>query len=290
MGATMVRNEIYEPKRLDAIYQNLLALQGNGRPQDYEIRVDDFPVVGKNNDPSRFMSYADFINADTRYVSVLLYKSNGQSDKFFFHLQQGNFQKTDQLKGFDTPKQNLVSEGDIKDQVRKELKYEELLKENAALKKENEEYETIFRQMEDKIETIQKNRDITVEGAIGWFLSGVMKSDFVKEKFPGADLSGFNQSENKEETSSFKRKGENNIQDVSSEDETTEFNNNSISSEDRGYILFIRDIRSRIGDVELSNVMHLLDLMASNPQSVHFAIKQVTNFLKHKPTSENEKV
>jgi hypothetical protein len=281
MGATLVKNEIYEPKRLDAIYQNLLALHGSGRPQDYEIRVDDFPVVGKNSDPSRFMTYADFITADTRYVSVLLYKNNGQSDKYFFHLQQN---KAEQLKGFDNPKQNLLSEGEVKDQVRKELHYEDLLKENAELRKEIEDYEKIFSQMEDKMDTIKKNRDITAEGIVGWLLSGVMKSDYVKDKFPMSDLSGFGQGKEGEQTGSFKRKGQN-VQDVHSEEET-ESREDGISEEDRGYVLFLKDIRRRIGDVELSNVMHLLDLMATNTHSVHYAIKQVTNFLKHKPNSE----
>lgn len=280
MSAPFVRNDNYEPNKLDAIYQNILVLQGNGRPQDYEIRVDDFPVVGKNNDPSRFMSYADFISPETRYVSVLLYKSNGQSDKYFFHLKPGSFQKAEQLRGLDFPLKNTLSEAELTEKIKKDLHHEELLKENALLKKENNEYETIFKQMEDKMERMKSNRDLKIESVANLLFSGIMKSDFVKEKFPVVEnLAGFANNEESEDKGSFKRKHDpdNEVEDVDAEDTTS-----GISSKERGYLLFIEDIRNRIGDIELANVMHLLDLVAINPHAVAFAIRQVTNFLKNK--------
>lgn len=282
MSATQAKNEIYEPKKLDAIYQNLVANNGIGKTQDYEIRVDDFPVVGKNNDPERFMSYADFITPETKHVTVKLYRSNGQSDKYFFHLQPTTLQNG-QLKGFETMNQKTVSEDELRNKLSKELQYEELLKENAALKTELNEYKASICNINKTLEDVRAGRDL---GIVGWGkLLGEGLYGVIKEKTGYEDVSGVNTNttENKtEESASFKRKNE--AEDVESEEI-------KITDKERGYLLFIEDIRTRIGDYELANVMHLLDLMAANPHSIAFALRQVTYFIKRKRQEEdNEQV
>jgi hypothetical protein len=42
MRACQLRNETYEPKKLEAVYQNIVARSKTDSPQYYEIRVDDF--------------------------------------------------------------------------------------------------------------------------------------------------------------------------------------------------------------------------------------------------------
>jgi hypothetical protein len=278
MSATQAKNEIYEPKKLDAIYQNIVANNQIGKTQDYEIRVDDFPVVGKNNDPERFMSYADFITPDTKHVTVKLYRSNGQSDKYFFHLQPGNLQNG-QLKGFESGNSKIVPEEELRDRLTKELHYEELLKENAALKLEVEDYEKLLAKADQELNNVKAGRDISI---VGWGkLLGEGLYGLIKEKtgYDGVAGVNTNTTENKtEESASFKRKNE--AEDIDSEEI-------KITDKERGYLMFIEDVRTRIGDYELANVMHLLDLMAANPHSIAFALRQVTYFIKQKRKEEN---
>lgn len=278
MSATQAKNEIYEPKKLDAIYQNLVANNGIGKTQDYEIRVDDFPVVGKNSDPERFMSYADFITPETKHVTVKLYRSNGQSDKYFFHLQPSTLQNG-QLKGFESTNQKTVSEDELRNRLTKELHYEELLKENAALKIELEEYQGLLQKADQELNNVKAGRDISI---VGWGkLLGEGLYGLIKEKTGYEGVSGVNTNTNEnktEETASFKRKDE--TEDIESEEI-------KITDKERGYLLFIEDIRTRIGDYELANVMHLLDLMAANPHSIAFALRQVTYFIKQKRKEED---
>lgn len=278
MSATQAKNEVYEPKKLDAIYQNLVANNQIGKTQDYEIRVDDFPVIGKNSDPERFMGYADFITPETKHVTVKLYRSNGQSDKYFFHLQPSTLQNG-QLKGFETINQKPVSEDELKSRLTKELHYEELLRENAALKLEVEEHEKLLAKADQELNNVKAGRDISI---VGWGkLLGEGLYGLIKEKIGYDGVSGVNTNttENKtEESASFKRKNE--TEDIESEEI-------KITDKERGYLLFIEDIRTRIGDYELANVMHLLDLMAANPHSIAYALRQVTYFIKQKRKEED---
>src|SRR4051812_18862196 len=99
MKAIEVKNEPYEPKRMEAIYQNLLANHNAGVPQDYEIILDGFSVVSRNNNPDRFMTYSDFINSDSKCVTVLLYRRNlNSSDKYYFTLKANTGAQQDQLQ------------------------------------------------------------------------------------------------------------------------------------------------------------------------------------------------
>jgi len=291
MNAADAKHDMYDPRKLDAMYQNLLAKQQAGTPQEYEIRVDDFPVVGKNNDPSRFMEYGEFITPETKHITVLLYRTNRQSDKFFFHLQPGSYKQAQELSGFHpsqlTP---ALSETELKDKIKKDLHYEEILKENVVLKKELEDYEKIFRNMNIELEQEKAGKKITF-GQIGAFLvDGLVQSEFVKEKFPSIrNFSGFGNPEQqgkseqqakegqqrKEEAASFRRKGE--TEEAEAEQEVY------ISEKEKKYLDLIKAIRTKCGDAELSNIMHLLDLVSENPKCTIYAIKMVTSYHNQKP-------
>ena len=87
--------------------------------------------------------------------------------------------------------------------------------------------------------------------------------------------------------------GEGEGEQLEVEDQEEQTDTGYITNRERGYLLFLEDIRTRIGDIELANVMHLLDLVAISPSSIGFAIKQVTNYIKSKPKEgeqNNEKV
>lgn len=282
MSAIIVKHEMYEPRKLDAIYQNIVAKSNVGKEQFYEIKVDDFPVVGKNNDPARFMDYNEFITPDSKSISVLLFRANGQADKYFFHLTQDSYQRGNQLSGIDQPKP--LDEDKLIEKIRMEFQHEDLIKEIARLKKEIADYEEIFQNLTEECEKEKAEKFLKAEKYIELLGNFFLKSDKTKEaRAMLGDLAG-NGSENTEQDTqnTFKRKKERDIQDV--EEQTEEF-----TEQDRNYIRFIEDIRFRIGDVQLANVMHLLDLMASYPQSVTYANRMVTNFINQKKTEEARK-
>jgi len=282
MRAIEVKNESYEPNKLEAIYQNLLANCNAGRPQDYEIQLDGFSVVSRNNDPERFMTYSNFISPETKYISVLLYRTNhNSSDKYFFHLKPNQFLEQNTLKGLPGKSEN---ETELREKWIKEQRYEELIKENEFLKNEIKEYEYILARQGSEMDEIKSNRDLNIKTIGGTLLKMIADSDFVKENVPIVnDLAGTPKKENNPNSeASFKRKGD--IQDA----EVEERNTKGMTGKEKCYLNFIDEIRNRIGDVELANVMHLLDLVSSYPQSISFALKQVTNYLKQRTNPEND--
>lgn len=290
MKACQLKNEIYEPKKLEAVYQNIVARNKTDKPQFFEIRVDDFTVVEKTNDPERFMNYAEFVDGNTKYISVFLYHTNSNaSDKLFFHLQANHFSNATGLNGIPTTETPLEQEKNQKEKWRKDLHYEQLIEENADLKKEIEELEHTIELIEEEKTTIKSARDITFSNIAGFLIDGAGKSKFVKENFSFInDLAGVNASgtqETPETENSFKRKSATNkdLEDVESEYVQPP----DISEEDKKHIGFMQEIKARVGNIELVNVIHLLDMVTLNPQSIHFAIKQVSNYLKQKPNSSN---
>ena len=288
MKACQLKNDIYEPKKLEAVYQNLLAKSKTDKPQYYEIRVDDFAVVEKTSDPERFMTYAEFVDANTKHISVFLYHTNSTaSDKWFFHLQPNQYTTATGLNGIGSHESPLEQEKTQKEKWRKDLHYEQLIEENEALKKELEEYQHTIELIEEEKETIKSHRDLNLEGIAGLLISAAGKSELIKKAFPFVgDLAGMNhvnQTPNPEEQTTFRRKASTtpDPEDVETEDvETVE-----ITDEDKKHIEFMRAIKERVGDIELINVIHLLQIVTSSPQAIHFAIKQVTNYLKQKPNT-----
>jgi hypothetical protein len=287
MKACQLKNEIYEPKKLEAVYQNIVARNKTDKPQFFEIRVDDFTVVEKTNDPERFMNYAEFVDGNTKYISVFLYHTNSNaSDKLFFHLQANHFLNATGLNGIPTTETPLEQEKNQKEKWRKDLHYEQLIEENADLKKEIEELEHTIELIEEEKTNIKSARDVTFSSIAGFLIDGAGKSKFVKENFSFInDLAGVTANETPESENSFKRKSANNkdLEDVESEDVPPPV----ISEEDKKLIGFMQEIKARVGNIELVNVIHLLDMVTLNPQSIHFAIKQVSNYLKQKPNFSN---
>lgn len=295
MRACQLKNEAYEPKKLEAVYQNIVARSKTENPQFYEIRVDDFPVVEKTSDPERFMSYADFVDVNTKYISIFLYYSaRNASDKLFFHLQPNQYTQGKGLAGL--PAGNTVeSESELKEKWRKEMHYEQLIVENTELKEEIEELERTIEHIEEEKEKIKGLRDLTLSGVGVNLLERAIKSKPIRELFPVLNnLTGFGETGEQQQThqeqaqetqNTFKRKPE------TKEEETEEHETNEeayvLSEEDKKHLGFMHDIRQRVGNIEMANVIHLLDLVTANPHSLPFAIKQVSNYLKQKPAPKN---
>ncbi len=279
MRAIKVKNDSYDTDKLEAIYQNLVAAKASGTPQDYEIRVDDFPVIPRNSDPSRFMGYAGFITPGTRYISIFLYRPGSNvSDKYFFHLQNNPF--IGLINGMEPGLPQLESDARHKERLRKEMQFEQLETENTRLKKEIAELEeSVIRLHREKIHLIE-------EGNKGW--KGLLKgaSDFIgssrfgkeiKAEFFGESMSGVPH-EKEQQSSSFQRR--------ENEDEAEFAESVVIGEEDKPFIQLLKDIKERVDEVELADIMHLLDLVSEHPRSIPFALKQVAVFIKNKKKKE----
>lgn len=290
MSAVHVKNETYEPKKLEAIYRNLQAAVRSGSPQDYEVKVDDFLVVARNNDPEGLMSYSEFITPDTKYITVLLYRYNSRSsDKYFFHLRPNAFSGNGSIHGLGNVNPEEY-EHRQKEQWKKDLHYEQLIEENEELRQQLEKYESVVKRIEAEKEDIRENRDLTFQGILGMGLNTVLNMKGVREKFPFVEnLTGVNKTDEQQQSTqeqaeaTFKRKGE--PVDTEVEEQVAE----DLSEDDQAHIEFFKDIKNRVGDIELQNIMHVLDLLVAKPHVISFALKQISNYIKQRPEGPSKK-
>lgn len=285
-------NESYEPKRIEALYQCVLAKSQSDKPQYYSIFVDDIPVVEKSTKPELFFDYSEFIDENTKQIKIFLFQSFQcrAANKYFFNLKPIQ-EKSKGLNGIDSPRTNieLESEEVTKERWRKELHYEHLLQENEELRAEIEDLNKALELAETAKEDIKQNRDLEFSGMIGMALNGLLKTDFVKNKlsifdgFSGTKSQSQTSAQETENNGTFKRKTSlpNDPEDVESEEVKNEtVSGQELSEQEMAFLQTLMEIKVRVGQAELKNVFHLIDLVTQNAQAIPFAIKHVTNYLK----------
>ena len=70
-----------------------------GEVEDYEIFVDAFKVVKRTNDLARFESYSNFIQPETKAVTIVIYDGTSpRNTKHIFTIKEDN---TNGLSGLD---------------------------------------------------------------------------------------------------------------------------------------------------------------------------------------------
>lgn len=283
-------NQSYDPKRIDALYQSVIAKSHSDKPQYYSIYVDDIPVVEKSTNPELFFDYSEFINENTKQIIIFLYQSFQcrAANKYFFNVN-GYTEKPNALNGIDPekPTHDPESEQTIKERWRKDLHYEDLLEENELLREEIQELNTALELAETAKENVKQNRDLEFSGMVGLALNGLLNTDYVKKKLFFLDgLSGSKVSSqpNEQQTQyagSFKRKSSlpNEPVDVEMEEVKEEMAGLELSEQEQVYLQTLMEVKQRVGQAHVKNVFHLLDLVTENPQCLNLAIKQVSNFL-----------
>lgn len=65
--------EMYSANGIDRIYQLLKNEADKGTAKEYDIKVDAFKVVSRNNDPERFFEHEAFLMANSRNITVNIY-------------------------------------------------------------------------------------------------------------------------------------------------------------------------------------------------------------------------
>ena len=70
--------EKYTANRINLIYQMLCNDVQQGQPREYDIKVDELKVVQRTNDPETFHLHEDFVQPETRTITINLYDGNSR--------------------------------------------------------------------------------------------------------------------------------------------------------------------------------------------------------------------
>ncbi len=269
-------NEKYSEQKIDNLYHYLQSSKEQEEPEDYEIFVDAFKVVKRTNDLSRFESYSNYIQPETKSVTIVIYDgSSPRNTKHIFTIKEDN---SNGLNGVDVDTR-------IEEKIRLEKEKWEtdlLKKENEHLKTELAEAEAYIEELEEKAEKVKDKKFRMGDVNVGEFASVILEG-FVRRnpqlltKLPGGEaLAGVIEQDNAEREKA--------LLDVSPEPEVTfkkkSATEPSMSDEDKSYLDFIKSLKEKFNDGEMTSVLMILDVLAKSPNDIEPTIQFLSDLHK----------
>lgn len=267
-------NEKYSEQKIDNLYQFLQNSKEQGEPEDYEIFVDAFKVVKRTNDLSRFESYSNFIQPETKAVTIVIY--DGTSPRNTKHIFAIKDDGTTGLNGLDVD--TRIEE---KLRIEKERWETNLLKhENEKLKTDLAEAEAYIEQLEDDADKVKDKKFRMGDVNVGEFAS-VMLEGFVRRnpqlltKLPGGEaLAGVIEQDNADREKALLDKSPETEVSFSKKSNNTQ---SALSEEDKSYLDFIKSLKDTFDNEQMNDVMSILDVLSKQPDTIKNTLQFVTN-------------
>ncbi len=249
-----VTTEKYSQAKIDSIANLLAVNEEQGTSIDYEVFVDTLKVIPRTDSAGRFESYTDFVNADTKSITIILY--NGQSnrnDKYIFRLKEEN----NGLQGLGMDErihEKLSTE-------RQKWEFEQLETKSQKLQKELKEAGEYIDELEETIVKL-RNRKFHLGSINLGELGSVMLEGFIRRnphllsKLPGGEaLAGVIEEDNESLDAEA----------PDSEVEVVSKTSPSVTGQEREYIDLLARIRKVFSEQDFIQVMHILDALSQNP-------------------------
>lgn len=162
----------YSDTKINLIYQMLLGEKEAGNLKEYDIRIDDLKVVSRTSDPERFFAHEDFIQENTRNVTVCLYDGASRRCTRYMLLLSEEDPQHQTLSGIErTISEKIVLERDKWEFEQLKTRYEE----QTQQLRESEEYHGQLQERIRELEAEKASRPNkitdTIIGLAGMYLS-----------------------------------------------------------------------------------------------------------------------
>ena len=270
-------NEKYSEQKIDNLYNYLQNSKEQGEAEDYEIFVDAFKVVKRTNDLARFESYSNFIQPETKAVTIVIYDGTSpRNTKHIFTIKEDN---SNGLNGVDVDTR-------IEEKIRLEKEKWEtdlLKKENERLKTELSEAEAYIEELEEKEEKAKDKKFRMGDVNVGEFAS-VMLEGFVRRnpqlltKLPGGEaLAGVIEQDNADREKALLDKSPEPEVTFKKKSSSTE---STLSEEDKSYLDFIKSLKDKFDHEQMTSVMLILDVLAKSPNDIDPTIQYLSDLHK----------
>lgn len=164
----MIKSEKFSDGKVQQIRAILLSQSQSGSPRDFEIQVNDMPVVGRTSSLERFNDFQNAVNAETESVTFILFHgASNNNDKYILKFRD------ESLSGV-----NVEQMVDRRlEEERKKWRYDQIETENSELKERCKKLEEQNAELSDAVLEASKNK-FTIDnmGRLG----GVVLSELVK--------------------------------------------------------------------------------------------------------------
>lgn len=270
-------NEKYSAQKIDNLLNFLQSSKEQGEPEDFEIFVDAFKVVKRTNDLARFESYSNYIQPETKTLTIIIYDGTSpRNTKHIFTIKEEN---ANGLSGVDVDsriEEKLRTEKEKWDTDLLKVKYEEL-------KTELEDAEKYIDELEDKLEKTGSKKfrlgDVNVGELASVVLEGVVRRNpQILTALPGGEaLAGviIQDNENREKALSDKSpEPEVSFRKKSSQSEP------ALSDEDKSYLNFIKSLKDKFDHSQMTSVFLILDTLSKSPDDIEPTIQYLSDLHK----------
>ena len=266
-------NEKYSASRINLLHQMLVNDTSQGKPRDYEIKVDELKVVQRTNDPEHFFQHEDFVQPDTQSIIISIFDgASRKCTKYQLHLNE-TFQKASapSLDGIEnTIKEKISLE-------RRQWDFEQLQKKCAELEGQLQEAEDYHDELQKQIEELQ-NKKLNLKDHFGDIASRALEGLLARNthllgKIPGlGGLAGVleqskeqnpveNSSENvKEANASFAKK-------------TTQSQSANLSEEEQRLLKFAKDFQASFSENDTPKVIQILRFLSAEPKKINTVLE-----------------
>ena len=270
-------NEKYSEQKIDNLFNYLQSSKEQGEVEDYEIFVDAFKVVKRTNDLTRFESYTNFIQPETKTLTIIIYDGTSpRNTKHVFTIKEDN---TNGLSGLE-----VETRIDEKLRVEKERWETDLLKkENEKLKTELAEAEAYIGELEDDAEKAKDKKfrmgDLNVGEFASVMLEGIVRRNpQMLAKLPGGvALAGAIEQDNTERENALTEKTPEPEVSFKKKTSSTE---PVLSDEDKSYLDFIKSLKNKFDHEQMTSVLLVLDLLVNHPEDIEPVIQYLSDLHK----------
>ena len=273
--------EAYSRQKIDNLFQYLTNNKENGEPEDYEIFVDAFKVVKRTQDLNRFENYTDYIQPDTKEVTIVIYDGTSpRNTKHVFKIKE------------DADKQAL-SGVEIDNRINDRLRQEKEKWESDLLRKENERLTTELSEADDLIEELEqklaqgKEKGFSMGNInVGEFASVVLEGMIRRNpqmlaKLPGGEaLAGVIMEDNDEKEKLLNKAPETEPEVTFEKGNGGANSNGKLSDDEKAGVEFIKQMNSKFTHEQITKVMFILDVLSQKPEDIEKTVQFLSDLHK----------
>ncbi|MBS1779250.1 MAG: hypothetical protein JST70_07985 [Bacteroidetes bacterium] len=144
--------EKYSESGINRIYQLLKNEADSGIAKDYDIKVDELKVVGRNSDPDRFFEHEQFMVSETKSITVNIYDGASPRCTRYTLLLRDELPTRQELSGIEkTISTRMLQE-------KKVWEHDQLKKENVELRHELEQERKYSGKLEQAITELKTEK------------------------------------------------------------------------------------------------------------------------------------
>lgn len=283
--------EKYSAQKINLLFQLLQGDYDEGNPREYDISVDDLKVVRRTTDPNRFFSHEDFINEETKFITISLYEGlSKRNTRYVYSLTGINEEDKSTLSGFETTlNEKLQSQ-------KKDWAYEQLQKENEELQDQLDDQVQYSKQLEQKL-TEEREKKVSIKDNWGDVLSIAMeglvrRNTHLITGIPmiGQGLAGIVEQDNKrlelQSANGAEPSSESQIRFTKQTD--TPGQDQLLSDEERKIHSYYKWLQKTFSSEELSTIVQIVALLSQNKENIEPVYEMLTEELKEEADDQNE--